>query len=990
MNSYPPHVCRVATAQVHQNKRFNNFLRARNSRFFQAFRRLVWRGLAPSILLSIANTSASAQQTTPLRVERKAIPLSTSKQIYLPAPGLPKPVNSFPVSFALSPDGRYAVIMNDGYGTADSGFHQSLAVLDLETNDLTDFPDARLGREGRQSYFIGLKFSPDGNHIFASMGSIDDPTGEKPGDTGDGIAVYSFDSGKIAPESFLKIALQPVPREKIAAPINRHLPGGVQIPYPAGIAWVGSGADRLLVADNLSDDALLIDARSGNVLQRFDLSTDKVVPGSYPYGVAVTHDGKRAYVSLWNASRVAELDLETGAVARLIPLELPPNSTMSGSHPTALLLNPDETLLYVALANVDEVAVVSTRLGVVVGRISTRLPGQDRLGGFPNSLAQSADGNRVYVANAGTNSIAVVDLSEVSQIVPARRSLKIRPLGFIPTEWYPTALAVHGDDLLVATGKGLGPGPNAQTAPLNAHGEPDKHPYIFELLHGSVARFNRLDAEKNLDAYTQEAVRDNFIDRRAAAPNFPGGKSPIHHVIYIIKENRTYDQVLGDLKEGNGDPSLVMYGEDITPNEHKIAREFGILDNLYASGEVSGDGHNWSTAGVASDYLEKTVQISYRNDERLYDYEGAAANRYPLEDDMPDVNETGSGYIWTDVAHHGFTYRHYGEFISTEWCGATEPSPVPAQGTATIAAANCRHTDVKPGESLPPNLGQPHGSPNPYPWAIPLIARNIATKRELRGHFDPKYADFQLAFPDQLRVDEFLNEFGRFVAAKKTGHGGELPNYVLLRLPNDHTSGTRPGFATPAAAVADNDLAVGRVVDAVSHSPYWDDTAILIVEDDAQNGPDHVDAHRTTAYVVSKYSPSSAEKPYVESGFYTTVALVRTLEVLLGLPPMNVNDAHSPWISPLFSGPGNHAAFEADYRNRDNGLIYKMNPKKGPDAEASAALDFSAADRADSARLNEILWRDRMGDRPMPAPRHSVFPASEDFDPAAAPRADPD
>jgi hypothetical protein len=254
-----------------------------------------------------------------------------------------------------------------------------------------------------------------------------------------------------------------------------------------------------------------------------------------------------------------------------------------------------------------------------------------------------------------------------------------------------------------------------------------------------------------------------------------------------------------------------------------------------------------------------------------------------------------------------------------------------------------------------------------------MIGKDVATKRELRDHFDPRAADFNLDYPDQLRVDEFLNEFGEFVRARETGKGRTLPNYVLLRLGNDHTSGTRPGHASPAAAVADNDLAVGRVVEAISNSSYWKDTAILILEDDAQSGPDHVDAHRSIALVISAYSPSTLEKPFRESAFYTTVNMVRTLEALLGLPPMNHNDAQAPVMASLFSSRGSHAAFRADYRNRDNGLLYEMNSSDAPGAAASMEMDFTHADRADSARLNEILWRDRMGDRPMPAVQNNVL-----------------
>src|SRR5205814_649949 len=247
-------------------------------------------------------------------------------------------------------------------------------------------------------------------------------------------------------------------------------------------------------------------------------------------------------------------------------------------------------------------------------------------------------------------------------------------------------------------------------------------------------------------------------------------------------------------------------------------------------------------------------------------------------------------------------------------------------------------------------------------------AKNIAAEAELRGHFGPLFTDFEVAYPDQLRVDEFLNEFNRFVETRKSGKD-EMPQFILLRLPNDHTAGLTKGKPTPSASVADNDLAVGRAVDAVSHSPYWDDTAILVLEDDAQDGPDHVDAHRSIALVVSKYSPSSAVKPFVDSQFYSTVSMVKTLESLLGLPAMNANDANVSPIASLFSGDGTHPPFAADYRNRDNGLLYKANPPKGPGAAQSAQMDFTHADRADTATLNQVLWENRMGDKPMPAPR---------------------
>jgi DNA-binding beta-propeller fold protein YncE len=580
-------------------------------------------------------------------------------------------------------------------------------------------------------------------------------------------------------------------------------------------------------------------------------------------------------------------------------------------------------------------------------------------------LAEAADGKRLLVANSGSDAVAIFDTASENFLTPHP------PLGFIPTEWYPTALAVHGDDLLIATSKGVGSGPNAEFMTQLPSGSPHRmHPYIVPLLHGSLARVSLRQAESDLPALSREVQESNLMHQRTFQVPFASGNNPIRHVIYILKENRSYDQVLGDLKAGDADPSLCMYGEDVTPNEHALARQFGILDNFYCSGNVSGDGHVWSTAATPSDYTERTWQVMQRGDERTYDYEGDVDHDYPLLEGIPDVDETATGYIWGNVARHGLSHRNYAEYIETQWCDtgfevtdAKENHPLPPR-------ASCAKKFVQPGEPLPENVGSPHGSPSPWPWPIPMMYRDVPTKPEIVGHFDPMFPDFRLSFPDQLRADEFLNEFNTFVEARKTGQGTELPQFVLLRLPNDHTAGTQTGFATPSAMIADNDLAVGRVVDAVSHSPYWDDTAFFILEDDAQNGPDHVDAHRSIAFVVSKYSSSSEDHPYVDHTFYTTVSMIHTMEVLLGLPPMNDNDAHAAVMGPLFSGTGQHPPFEADWRNLKNGIIYKMNSPHAPGARDSAQMDFSHADAADARKLNAILWRDRKGNIPMPPPRH--------------------
>jgi DNA-binding beta-propeller fold protein YncE len=914
--------------------------------------------------------------------EPRQISLPTSKSLTVPSPGVLRALNGFAAAMTVSPDRRYAAILNDGYGSQQSQAHQSIAILDLNTNQLTDYPEDRLAAEAHQSYFVGLAFSSDGKHLYASMGSITDPTGEKTGDTGNGIAVYRFHKHKLAWERFIKIPPQVIAAgKKIAQGVHKHKTvDGTAIPYPAGLAVISSrgASDKLLVANNLSDNVILIDSKSGVVLKQFDLSTHEMIPSSFPYTVVVSRDGRRAWCSLWNASRVAELDLEKGTVARWIPLLEPKDPNAPGSHPTAMLLSPDEKLLYVALSNADRVAVVDTSRGFAIPLFDTALRDQKFAGASPIALAQSSDGKRLFVADASINAVEVFDTSTlvVNGLTP---DMAFFLYGFIPTDWYPSALATVGGDLLIATSKGRGTGPNNSKNNLRNERRHHEHPYIATLLYGSIARVKIDDIEKQLREFTRMVEESNLLHSSPGQIQFAQNSNPIHHVIYIIKENRTYDQLFGDLKIGDGDPSLTMYGADVTPNQHKLALQFGLLDNFYDSGEVSGDGHEWSTAAITSDYNEQVWQITYRGKERTYDFQGSVADEIPLDQNEPDVDEPATGYIWDNMARHGVSYRDYGEFIYGVWCKATESKTTVHEGTPA-PNSTCPKNLVNKGEPLPPHVGQPHGSLSPWPWPVPLLKATKPTKAVLRDHFDPRFPDFNTEFPDQLRADEFLNEFDGFVRARKEGAGTELPAFTLLYLPDDHTHGTTPGKPRPAASIADNDLAVGRVVEAVSHSPYWDDTAILMLEDDAQDGADHVDAHRSIAFVISKYSPGSAEHPFVEHHFYTTVSTIHTIETLLGVPPMNQNDAYAPVMANMFSGAGNQPPFTADWRNRDNGLIYQMNPAKGQGADESAKMDFSHPDAANPAVLNAILWRDRKGDQPMPAARHTTVNVNPDPD----------
>jgi DNA-binding beta-propeller fold protein YncE len=924
------------------------------------FTRTAW----PLLLLALAPFEPRAQ--SPATVGPTQLP---NGKLLHETPGAPRATNNFPTAIALSPDGRFAVLLHGGYGAYDSAERQSLSVLDLRTNALRDFTDERLSYDARQTYFLGLAFSGDGRHLYASMASLSDPLGKRKGSTGNGIAVYGFDDGVIAAERFLPLT----PR--------RALPAGTQrraqfrdVTYPAGLDVAGGGQERILVAANASDEALLLDA-GGNIVRRFDLSTYRRIPGSLPYAAVMTRDGTRGFVSLWNASAVADLDLVHGRVRRIIPLSPPPGRLQGGSHPTALLLSRDDARLFVALTNRDLIDVLDTQSGAVLYTVSTKLPNQQYGGSDPEYLALSPDGRTLLSANALSDSVGVFDVSHP----PAGGQL--RASGFIPTDWYPTVVAFAGDDVLIGSAKGRGSGPNAVAlTPALAPLERRDYPYNPAMMHGSLARIPVAELNTRLADWTLQVLAANAAQGNVDRIPATSGASKIHHVIYIIKENRTYDQVFGDLSEANGDASLTMYGEAITPNQHKLAHQFGILDNFYDSGDVSGDGHVWSTTASISDYVEKTWPIAYRSKEHTYDSEGDMLGGIADQDELPDVEEPTGGYLWRNLAEHGRSYRHYGEYVVSRWCNAKAANTAPKSGPPQVEGVSCPRTVIKPGEALDKNVGDPRGGPSPYPWEIPVLAKNIAAAGELRGHFDPLYPDFAVDYPDQLRADEFLNEFGAFVAARRGGKDA-MPQFILLRLPNDHTAGGAKGQPRPAASLADNDLAVGRVVDAVSHSPYWDDTAILILEDDAQDGPDHVDSHRSIALVISKYSPAGGAPPqhatpFVDHTFYTTVNMVRTIEALLEVPPMNANDARAAVMVNLFSGPGAQPAFDADYRNRDNGLLYETNTREWT---LGKNLDFSRADAVDPAVLNQFLWQDRMGDRPLPAPRFTVFaPASAD------------
>jgi YVTN family beta-propeller protein len=918
---------------------------------------------------------------SPVALDSQTIDLPTSKQLIGEIPGHPQKLNSLPMTMAVSPDGRYVVTVNAGYGTFESKYEQSLAVLDTQSGVISDFPDDRtLAKTGKQTLYSGLAFSRDGQHIFASMASLTDPIGDGKNATGSGVVVYSFTNGKISPERMIPLSLQQLAQGRKTKLIG-DADGDKGVPYPAAIGAVGTaGSEKLLVVENLSDDVLLIDATTGAIEKRFDLAENDAVPSTYPIALAVSKDGARAFVALWNASEIVELDLARKQVGRKLTLLKPSSPIAPGTHPCAFDFTPDGKVLYVALANRDAVAAVNVGAGPGLGQFSvkgyfdTRLPGQSYFGAEPVALAVNGDGSRLYVANSASNAVAVIDTGKLT--MKASKVGMVEPIGFVPTEWMPISMSFipssSGGKLYIATDKGKGTGPNnfpqRPVDSMKSGGPARSNAYIATLLYGSLATLDQADIETNLAEWTKVVIDSNRMKAAQEQITFAGGaQGRIKHVIYIIKENRTYDQIFGDLSKdgkpvGNGDPRLTMFGSSITPNLHRLALQFGVLDNFFDSGEVSGDGHVWSTAAIGSDYLEKTWQQSYRGSQRTYDYEGVVADGYPLLQKIPDINEPRSGYLWGDLASHGKTYYHFAEFISTTFCD--EAQTANPQLGPMLEGRSCAHKAIAPGEPMPAEWG---GGVNKWPWAIPLIATNIATKPELEGHFAPEYPDFNLLVPDQVRFAVFERHLKDWIAERKQGKDS-MPNFVMLRLPNDHTAGTRPGGPTPKSSVADNDLAVGRAVEAISHSPFWDDTAFFVLEDDAQAGADHVDAHRSIGLVISKYSPRASDGgPFVDSRFYSTVSTLRTIEVLLGLPPMNNNDAFCSVIYRLFTGPGDQPAFDADNSNRDNGLIYTANKKNAVGARESSKMDFSHEDRAPTEKLNMILWKDAMGSAPVPA-----------------------
>ncbi len=756
-------------------------------------------------------------------------------------------LGDFPVNLAIHPKGEWLAALNAGYA------EHEIVVVNLKTQKIAN-------RVILPQTFYGICFSPDGKRLFASGGEFEV------------VHSFEFNDGMLERRRDLRIVDVK----------QKFIPGGIALdPSGKTLFTAGTWGHGVCV--------LPLEAEGDKTI----ISTGEE---SYPYTVVVDPTGKRAYVSLWNKAAVSVLDVATKKIIATWPTE---------RHPTEFALTADGKTLFVACANSTKVSVIDTEAGKGLETLSCSLYPTAPSGNTPNSMSLTPDGQVLFVANADANNISVFNVAEPG---------KAKPLGFIPAGWYTTSVRFNPVDkrIYFANGKGTTPKANPQGPQPAVQGKTIRQ-YIGDLYRGTLGILPMPTPEQmaklSKEAYACSPLRSDAGATVEAPKGNPipakvGDSSPIKHCIYIIKENRTYDQILGDLEKGNGDPGLCLFPERVTPNHHKLAREFVLLDNFYVEGEVSADGHEWSMGAYATDYVEKVWPLNYRGSPYK------KLSEYPSEGAHDAIARPAGGYIWDRAAEAGVSYRSYGEWVEN---GKTPNDP----GRATVKA--------------------------------------------LEGHIDPMFRGYDLDYPDVKRTERFIEELKRFERE------GEMPRLQIVRLPNDHTYGTRAGRLTPTAMVADNDLALGRLVEAVSKSKFWKDTAIFVVEDDAQNGPDHVDAHRTIAYVISPYT----KRGIIDSSFYSTSSMLRTMELILGLKPMSQFDAAARPMYASFQQtpdlrPYEHVTPQVDMTEKNAATAWG--------AELSEKFNLAKEDAADDLLFNEVIWRSVKGAKsPMPPPVRAAF-----------------
>jgi YVTN family beta-propeller protein len=796
-----------------------------------------------SIIIVLLATALQTYAQLPGKIEQTGQVLLPNGWKLSPA-GTALPLGDLPLNMQLSTSGKLLAVTNNGQST------QSVQLIDPKNEKLLD------EKIIKKSWY-GLAFSHDEKMLYVSGGNDNR------------ILAYHIADNKIGDADTIKLASASWPKNKVCT---------------TGIAV------------NKSDTRLYTVTKEDSALYVVDLKTSKIVKQvklpAEAYSCILSPDDKNLYISIWGGQKVVIYNTASQNIIKTIK---------TGSHPNELLLNKKGTYLFVANANDNSVSIINTTTEKIVETVSTALYPTRLTGSTTNGLALSPDEKTLYIANADNNCLAVFDISKPGSS---------RSMGFIPVGWYPTNVKTLGNKILVSNGKGFtsmanpgGPQPvkKADNSGYQKGAVNSREQYIGGLFKGTLS-FIKAPQEAQLKVYTKQVYANTLFNNKKTTladglegnpiPRKKGQVSPIKHVFYIIKENRTYDQVLGDMPQGNGDTSLCIFGQHVTPNHHAIANEFVLLDNFYVDAEVSADGHNWSTAAYATDFIEKTWPTSYGGRGGNYDSEGTRKAGDPRD-----------GYIWDYCKRAGVSYRTYGEFAD----------------------------DYKP---------------------------NI---KVLEGHYCVKSPSFDLNIKDVKREEIWAHDFDSLLAINA------VPQLNTIRISNDHTSGQHKGAISPIAAVGDNDLAIGMFLQHLSKSSIWKESVVFILEDDAQNGPDHIDAHRSPVFVAGGYVKRNA----VIHDMYSTSGVLRTIELILGLPPMSQYDAAAMPLYDCFTNKPDLTPYSAKPAQVN---LEQRNVADNESSRRSQFFNLAQEDKVPDLDLNEVIWKYVKGENSvMPAPKRSAF-----------------